>query len=101
MAIRRRRFAPLNFKGRPVWWFRIRPSHVVERWAWTKADDSKTFRRVALAILVGRQLRSFFGRSEEHVTHERLKPGQRLTIVTVPQRTRAERRAAKAWRPGA
>jgi hypothetical protein len=100
MAVWHRRFAPLNFKGRPVWWYRFRPTHLVERWAWRNADDSKAFRNIALAIVVGRQLRLFFGRSHEQVAFERLKPGQRVTVIPISQRTRAERKAAKAWKPG-
>jgi predicted acylesterase/phospholipase RssA len=101
MAVRRRRFAPLNYKGGTVWWYRFRPTHMLESWAWRKSDTSPTFRRIALSILVGRQLRLFFGRSHEQVAFERLRPGQRLTVVPVSQRTRAERKAAKRWTPGA
>jgi hypothetical protein len=99
VAPRRRRYAPLNFRGRPVWWYRFRPSQLLERYAWRKSDDAKAWRNLALAFIVGRQLRNMLGRSPEVVAHERLRAGERVTIVPISQRTRAERKAAKRWRP--
>ena len=100
MARPRRRYAPLNFKGRPVWWYRFRPSHLVELYAWRKSDEAKMWRTIALAFVVGRQLRNVFGRSQEFIAQERLRPGDRVTIIPISQRTRAERKSAKRWRPG-
>lgn len=100
-VIRHRRYAPLNFKGGPAWFYRFRPTQVVERWAWRKSDDNVFWRRVALTFVVARALRGVVGRPPETVALERLAPGQRLTIVPVSQRTRAERKAAKRWTPGA
>jgi len=99
-AVHFRRYAPLNFKGRPVWWFRFRPSQLLERYAWRHSDDARVWRNLALGILVMRQLKHVFGRSHEVVTVERVEPGQRLTIIPISRRTHGERKAAKRWRPG-
>jgi hypothetical protein len=44
---------------------------------------------------VARFFGRFVGREPQHLTSERLLPGQSLTIVAIPPPTRAERRAAK------
>ena len=50
----------------------------------------------AFAVLAtARQIRHFFGRNQEVVTLEKLKPGQFVSIRTYPQKTRAQRKAVK------
>jgi hypothetical protein len=98
--LRHRRYAPLNFKSRPVWYYRFRPSKILERQAWRRSDDSPLWRNLALTFVALRTIRGFVGRQPETVAFERLRPGDRLTVVPVSQRTRAERKAAKRWTPG-
>ncbi len=56
---------------------------------------------VAAAVLYGpKLLQRIGGRTEQVVTLERLEPGQGVVLQTLPQRTRAERRALRAQRKG-
>jgi len=55
---------------------------------------------VGAVVWGGRLLRKILGRQEEIVATEKLEPGQRLELRTIPPVTRGERKAARhAGRP--
>lgn len=50
---------------------------------------------IGAIVWVPRLLRKALGKNEQVVTTEVLKPGQSLLLTTIPQATKAQRRAAK------
>jgi hypothetical protein len=50
---------------------------------------------VGALLWLGRRGRAAFGRTEEHVSLDKLHPGQSMQIVTIVPPTRRERRAAR------
>jgi hypothetical protein len=101
VAGRHRRFAPLNFKSRPTLFYRLRPTSIIEAQAWRHSDDSRLWRNVALTIVVLRSVRGAVGRSAEVAALEPLRPGEKLVLRAIPMKTRAQRKAARRWTPGA
>jgi hypothetical protein len=51
---------------------------------------------VGVVVWGVRLFRKALGRNEEIVATEKLQPGESLILTTIPQRTRAERRAARS-----
>lgn len=50
---------------------------------------------IGAIVWVPRLVRRVFGRNEEVIATEVLKPGERLVLTTIPQQTREQRRALK------
>jgi hypothetical protein len=54
--------------------------------------DSRAWRVLFFVMFGGRMFRKLFGKTQETVLTEKLKPGQVLQLRTLPQKTRADRK---------
>ena len=55
----------------------------------------RTWLIIGAVVWLPRLVRKAFGKTEQVVALEKLLPGQALTLLAIPQKTRAERRAAR------
>jgi hypothetical protein len=76
---------------------RLSPVRLARRTAFYKGllGGSRGWMAVGAALWVGRKGRSAFGRTEEHVSLDKLRPGQGIEVRTIVPPTRRERRAAR------
>jgi hypothetical protein len=102
--LRRKKPVVVKYKPYPVYPFpnlrairrRASPKRIIEYNAWTKGpggDGQLGWTAVFYGLFVIRQMRKH--RGPQHVSIDRLKPGEGLVIRTIPPPTKAERRAAR------
>ena len=80
---------------------RLSPIRLARRTAFYKGllGGSRGWMAAGAVLWVGRDDRRALGRTEEHVSLDRLRPGQGLEIRTIVPPTRRERRTARRAGP--
>jgi hypothetical protein len=82
---------------------RLSPIRLARRTAFYRGllGGNRTWMAVGGGLWLGRSARRAFGRTEEHVALDELKPGQGIEIRTIVPPTRRQRRQARRGEPAA